>query len=87
MKTFEKFEDYTEAEFLEFVTKICMADVKSEREHIQLVKHFEKITEHPQGNGVIFYPDPEIEDSPQGITDFIKRWREANGKPGFKRSH
>lgn len=81
-----KFEDYTESEFLELVTKICMVEVKSEKEHISLVRHFGKITEHPQRYGVIYYPDPEMEESPQGIVNFIKNWRAANGKPGFKQA-
>lgn len=79
-----KFEDYTESQLLELATKIWAGKIKSEKEQILLVRHFEKITEHPRRNGVIFHPAPEMEDSPQGIVDFIKNWRAANGKPGLK---
>lgn len=84
MQLSEKLEDYTEAQFLDLVTKIWLIDVATEEEHISLVLHFELITEHPRGNGVIFYPDPKMEESPQGVVDFIKNWRATNGKPGFK---
>lgn len=80
----EKLADYTESEFLELVTKICTADTASEEEDDELVEHFSTITEHPQGYGVIFYPEAGADDSPQGIVALIKEWRAANGKPGFK---
>lgn len=82
MKT--KFEDYTEAEFFELVKKIWEVNVSSEKEHDELVEHFVSITEHPATTDVIFYPAPEVEDSPQGILSVVKAWRIANGKPGFK---
>ncbi|WP_423958063.1 bacteriocin immunity protein [Citrobacter freundii] len=31
-----------------------------------LVKHFDKIVDHPEGNGLIFYPPDDSEDSLQG---------------------
>lgn len=86
MQLNENLEDYTEQQFLELVTKIWAGEIKSEKEQTLLVRHFEKITEHPRRNGVIFHPDPEMEDSPQGIVDFIKNWRATNGKPGFKQA-
>lgn len=84
MQLKEKQEDYSEKEFLEFISKIWNVDTKNEEEHDALIDHFTKITEHPRGNGVLFYPEPEMEESPQGVVDFIKNWRAANGKPGFK---
>jgi len=83
MKFKSKFEDYTEYEFLEFLTAIWALEVSSEEEHDELIAHFSKVTEHPQGNGLIFYPDIGA-DSPQGVMDAVKKWRAANGKPGFK---
>ncbi|KPW50429.1 MULTISPECIES: bacteriocin immunity protein [Pseudomonas syringae group] len=84
MELKNKLEDYTEAEFLEFLNKIWAIDVSSEEEHDKLIEHFSKITEHPQGNGLIFYPEASVEDSPQGVITVVKNWRAANGKPGFK---
>lgn len=84
MELKDKFEDYTEVEFLELLKKIWHADVLSEAEHDKLIEHFSKVTEHPQGNGLIFYPAEGIEDSPAGVLKVIKEWRAANGKPGLK---
>lgn len=81
-----KYEDYTESEFLELLNRLWAVDEPSEAEHDELIEHFSKITEHPQGNGLIFYPEVGIEDSPQGVMAVVKKWRADNGKPGFKES-
>nr|WP_247605007.1 bacteriocin immunity protein [Citrobacter sp. On2M] len=49
-----------------------------------LVDHFDKIVDHPEGNGLIFYPPDDREDSLQGVIDEIKRWRKFQGRPSFK---
>lgn len=87
MKT--KFEDYTEQEFLDFMNAFFSNPDKLkgkafERRSIQMVEHFEKITEHPAGSDVIFYPEEGHEHSPEGILKTVKEWRLQNGKPGFK---
>ncbi|ECJ2224819.1 bacteriocin immunity protein [Salmonella enterica] len=76
--------DYTEAEFLEFVTKICSAEGITEEDDTKLVREFERLTEHPDGSDLIYYPRDDREDSPKGIVNEVKEWRAANGKPGFK---
>ncbi|EKP3243759.1 bacteriocin immunity protein [Escherichia coli] len=76
--------DYTEAEFLQLVTAIYNADTASEEEQVKLVSEFERLTEHPDGSDLIYYPRNDREDSPEGIVKEIKEWRAANGKPGFK---
>lgn len=76
--------DYTEAEFLAFVKDLCNFSKRSEKETDALVDKFEKLTEHPEGSDVIFYPPDDREDTPEGIVKEVKYWREANGKPGFK---
>ncbi|MCT8345082.1 MULTISPECIES: bacteriocin immunity protein [Photorhabdus] len=83
MELKNKLEDYTEAEFLSLLNKIWAVDV-SEEEHDNLIDHFEKLVEHPNGNGLIFYPENGVEDSPEGVLKVIKEWRAENGKPGFK---
>ncbi|UZE00846.1 bacteriocin immunity protein [Pseudomonas mediterranea] len=84
MKLKNKLEEYTEAEFLEILNKIWATDVSTEEEHDKLIEHFSKVTEHPQGNGLIFYPAADVEDSPEGVLKVVKEWRAANGKTGFK---
>ncbi|EDT7188743.1 bacteriocin immunity protein, partial [Salmonella enterica subsp. enterica] len=56
--------DYTEAEFLEFVRKICRAEGETEADDDKLVDEFERLTEHPYKNGLIYYPLDGQEDSP-----------------------
>ncbi|EDT7188750.1 bacteriocin immunity protein [Salmonella enterica subsp. enterica] len=76
--------DYTEAEFLEFVRKICRAEGETEADDDKLVDEFERLTEYPYKNGLIYYPLDGQEDSPEGIVAEVKKWRAENGKPGFK---
>ena len=76
--------EYTEAEFLVLVKKICDADYDTENKHTEAVLLFKKLTEHPDGSDLIYYPKPGHDDSPEGIVKTVKEWRAANGKPGFK---
>ena len=77
--------DYTEAEFLKLLQVICNAETSSEEELIKFVIHFEKITEHPRGSDLIYYPKKGEDDSPAGILKTVKEWRTKNGKAGFKK--
>lgn len=77
--------DYTESEFLKLLTIICNADTASEEEQIKFVTHFEKVTEHPSGSDLIYYPEDGADDSPVGILKAVKEWRAKNGKPSFKK--
>ncbi|EEF6915587.1 bacteriocin immunity protein [Salmonella enterica] len=76
--------DYTEAEFLEFVRNMCRVEGKTEDDIVKLVDEFRRLTEHPKGSDVIFYPDDSQEDSPEGIVAEVKKWRAENSKSGFK---
>lgn len=78
--------DFTEAEFLAFVKKIFNLNTTMEDEDVQNVLEFERLTEHPDGSDVIFYPPKDREDSPEGVVKEVKEWRAKNGKPGFKDS-
>ncbi|QHM77458.1 Colicin-E2 immunity protein [Mixta theicola] len=78
--------DYTEQEFLEFVWKIWNSEQLTEQEENTLVDEFRRLTEHPDGSNLIFYPRDDREDSPEGIVQEVKEWRARNGKPGFKDS-
>ncbi|WP_123355809.1 bacteriocin immunity protein [Pseudomonas frederiksbergensis] len=76
--------DYTEAEFIELTTKICSADYSTEKEHIDAILLFKKLTEHPLGSDLIYYSDSDEDATPEIIIKKVKDWRAANGKPGFK---
>lgn len=76
--------DFSESEFLDFVTGICKDTYKTEDEHISAVLLFEQLTEHPAGSDLIYYPESGVDNTPAGIVKTIKEWRAANGKSGFK---
>jgi hypothetical protein len=75
--------EYTEKEFLKLVTIICIAGGETEEEDIQNLLEFDRLTEHPAGSDLIFYPEVGHDHSPEGIVKEVKEWRAANGKPGF----
>ncbi len=84
-----RIEDYTEAEFLQFVTLFFENSSPLQGEEYGawirgLMSHFRTVTEHPAGSDVICYPGEDEEDSPEGVVKRVKEWRAANGKPGFK---
>ena len=83
MELKNKLEEYTTMEFLNLLEKIWRIDV-SEEEHDNLIRHVARITEYPAGTDLFFYPEAGRAHSPEGILDFIKKWRAENGKPGFK---
>lgn len=78
--------DYTESEFLNLVRIICTATSDTEEEGSLLVLEFERLSEHPSGSDIIFYPEKGKDYSPEGIVREVKEWRSANGKLGFKPS-
>lgn len=69
--------DYTEQEFLQLLTDICEVSCQSEDDHSVLVRHFQEISEHPEGSDLIFYPADDADDSPEGILKTVKEWRRA----------
>ncbi|MFJ2283427.1 bacteriocin immunity protein [Pseudomonas sp. NPDC087803] len=77
--------DYTEAEFLRFMQEIRTANKNASDDVLDpLLDHFCSITEHPDGTDLIYYPDEGVNNSNEGITETVKKWRAANGLPGFK---
>jgi len=75
--------EFTEAEFLELVTKICSADYPSEKILDEAVSLFEEITEHPAKSDLIYYSE-EGKGTPDAIVQLVKQWRAEHAKPGFK---
>ena len=84
--------EYTEAEFIKLLEKLAKEDEESEEaEEAEnddradlLLLHFEKVSEHPAGSDLIYYPEPGADNSPESVTQILKEWRAANGLPGFK---
>lgn len=84
MEHFATIEDITELDFLELVKKICKGDYKTQHQHGKAILEFKRLSEHPDGSDLIYYPKTLADDSPEGIVNTIKKWRAENGKPGFK---
>ncbi|CNI41257.1 colicin-E2 immunity protein [Yersinia thracica] len=80
----KKFTEYTESEFFELIKTLFDGSFRSEEELDSLVFAIVDAAEHPDGTDILFYPSNDSEDSPEGVLNFIKKWRAENGKPSFK---
>lgn len=85
----EQLEDYTEEEFFNFLSELFYPNEHLDDEaagaHLdKITEHFLKVTQHPTGTDLLCYPRPGVPDTPEGILQEVKEWREKNGKPGFK---
>ncbi len=77
--------EYTEAEFIELLEELAKEDEAETDDRADLLLlHFEKISEHPAGSDLIYYPESGADNSPEGVTQIVKVWRAAQGLPGFK---
>lgn len=78
--------DYTEAEFIQLLEELAKEDAEAETDDRAdlLLLHFKKISQHPAGSDLIYYPEPGADNSPTGVTQIVKEWRAAQGLPGFK---
>ncbi|MDB5979034.1 MAG: colicin transporter [Pseudomonas sp.] len=81
--------DYTEFQFIRLLKEIFTANSNgaSDEALAGLLDQFCQLTEHPDGTDLIYYPESQDQCTPEGITETIKSWREANGLPNFKRAH
>ena len=84
MKSNKPYDQYTESEFLEIINRLFLGEYYSEEELDSLVHKIVDASEHPNGTDILFYPEQGVENSPVGVLNSIKEWRNANGKPGFK---
>ncbi|MFJ2480344.1 bacteriocin immunity protein [Pseudomonas sp. NPDC087598] len=84
MKLKNKLEDYTESEYLAVIERLFRGRFPSEKKHDEFVDNIVATSEHPNGTGILYYPEEGVDDSPEGVLAAIKAWRAANGKPGFK---
>ncbi|WP_237883769.1 bacteriocin immunity protein [Pseudomonas sp. PGPR40] len=80
------FSEYTETEFIELLKELAKEDAEAETDDRAdlLLLHFEKISEHPDGSDLIYYPQDGADNSPEGITRTVKEWRSTQGLPGFR---
>jgi hypothetical protein len=84
IKLKQKFEEYTESEYIDLINRLFEGNYSSEREHDAIVDNIVDTSEHPNGTNILYYPEEGVDDSPEGASGAIKAWRAANGKPGFK---
>ena len=80
--------DYTEAQFLDFVLGVYMADAHlypTERAHTKALLEFRRLSGHPLGTDLLCYPTRHgLKDSPEEVVRVVKEWRAEQGLPGFK---
>ncbi|WP_460125413.1 bacteriocin immunity protein [Pseudomonas sp. S2_C03] len=85
----DRLEDYSEAEFREFLR--CLfedeRDLSPDAFDAFLVRgilHFEKITEHPSGLNALLRLGEGVEECINRAMKEVVKWRLTNNKPGFK---
>lgn len=77
--------EYTEAEFINLMQEILTANKSAPDEVLDpMLDELERLTAHPAGSDLIYYPEDGADNSAEGITQTIKEWRAENGLPGFK---
>ena len=80
-------QDYTRAEFVDFINQIAAVNVPKQQ-HDRMVKHFDAIVGHPKGADLLFYPEPSIYDwmysPPELVARNLKAWHNSMGRIGFK---
>ncbi|KAE8547349.1 MULTISPECIES: bacteriocin immunity protein [Marinobacter] len=79
----KRLSDYTEEEFIAALNWFWNEDI-TEDEESQFVDQFNELVEHPAKSDLIFYPETDREDSPQGIVNEIKRWYHEKGRVCFR---
>ncbi|MCL6327351.1 bacteriocin immunity protein [Pectobacterium polaris] len=87
----QKLNDYTEEEFIELLSNFFENKERLNAHDFgkfidALQQHVAKISQHPLGNGLIFNTPDEIDCSPLGIFEEIKKWRRSQNLPLFKDS-
>ncbi len=78
--------DYTEQDFLAFIEQIFKENAAESDDVLdELLEEFERVTQHPDGTDLIYYPEKPGDDAPERILEIVKEWRSSQGLPGFKR--
>ncbi|MDF3936723.1 bacteriocin immunity protein [Pseudomonas citronellolis] len=77
--------EFTEDEFITFMKEILIANKYPTDDVLDvLLERFCKITGHPDGTDLIYYPEDGSSGSAEDVMRTVKTWRAANGLPGFK---
>ncbi|MBH3461473.1 bacteriocin immunity protein [Pseudomonas putida] len=80
--------DYTEKEFLSFLDGIATVDpliYPSEKAHTKAVLEFERLTQHPLGSDLLYYPKKHgLDGTLEELVKVLTQWRAEQGLPGFK---
>lgn len=76
--------DYTEAEFLKFVQSVLAANTSPDEILDPLLFEFVRLSEHPAGTDLIYWPEDMKQQTAEGITEIVKKWRSTHGLPSFK---
>lgn len=78
--------DYTEIQFIRFIQEVFAANNNgtSDEALAKLLDQFCRLSGHPDGTDLIYYPESEEHCNPENITETVKKWRASNGLPGFK---
>ena len=85
VQAMKKISDLTEKEFIEYIYEILKENTAETDDRLDdLLDQFEKITEHPDGTDLIYYPEKESDGTPEKITEIVKKWRFSNGLSSFK---
>ncbi len=74
--------EFTKKEFLDFVTHI--GDEETEEEGNINVRHFDMLVPHPEKNGLLFWPEDNVDRTDKEIVDLIEAYCEENKLPCFK---
>jgi len=79
------FSDITETEFKALIKEINIAnDSASDAILNCLLEEFERITQHPAGADLFYYPMQGADQSDEGIAKAVIEWRAVHGLPGLK---
>lgn len=76
--------DYTQSEFQALVNIIWAVDLPKQ-DHDRLIEHFDRISEHPKGADLLFYPDDMVNThSAESVVYHIRNWHHEKGRAAFK---
>lgn len=76
--------DYTQSEFQALVDRIWAVDLPKQ-DHDRLIEHFDRISGHPKGADLLFYPDDKVNsNSAESVVHYVRSWHHENGMAAFK---
>lgn len=77
--------DFTEEKFISFMHKLpAENEAATDDVLVVLIDQFCDLSGHPDGTDLIYYPEGGSNGSAEDVTRIVKKWRAAQGLPGFK---